>query len=72
MRNHDGHEVGLSPGQARFAEQHSAHAGMLTADGDREVFLYHDDAWATYRWLVDDSGRAIDAVTFRKTPQEVI
>ncbi len=62
----------LSPGQARFAEEHDARLGMLTADGHKEVFLYHDDAWATYRWLVDDSGQAVDAMTFRKSPQDTV
>ena len=59
----------LSPAQARFAEEHDARLGMLTADGQSDVFLYHDDPWATYRWLVDDSGHAVDAATFRKSPQ---
>jgi hypothetical protein len=68
MQNYDGREVRLSPGQQRFAEEHDARLGMGTPHSLKEVFLYHDDSWATYRWLVDDSGRAIDSMTFRKSP----
>ena len=71
MWNQDGDDVRLSSAQARFAVEHDARVGMLTPIGQNEVFLYHDDAWATYRWLVDDSGRAIEAITFRKSPEGV-
>ncbi len=68
MRNFGQSAVALSPGQARFAREHDASLAMPAAADRREVFLYHDDAWATYRWLVDDSGQAVDLVTFRKSP----
>jgi hypothetical protein len=69
MRNSDQHGVILSRGQARFAQEHKTSQAMPAAAGQREVFLYHDDPWATYRWLVDDAGHAVDLVTFRKSPR---
>jgi hypothetical protein len=43
---------------------------MSAADNDRMVFLYRDDQWIAYRWLVDDTGHSVDAVAFRKSPPE--
>jgi hypothetical protein len=34
------------------------------------VFLYRDDRWIAYRWLVDDAGHSVDFVAFRKSPPE--
>jgi len=62
------HDIALSLGQARFAEQHDAHVGLHNLGGEGEVFLYHSDPWADYRWLVDLEGRIVEAKTFRKSP----
>ena len=59
--------VGLSPGQAVFARDHDACAGQRGAGSRGAVFMYHDDLGSTQRWLVDVSGRVVDARTFRKS-----
>jgi hypothetical protein len=64
------YETQLSPGQARFALEHDAHAGMNTQHD--EVYLYREDLCATYRWVVDHAGRTLEAQTFRKSPPEPI
>jgi hypothetical protein len=55
----------LSAAQLRFAEHKRATPGVRgSADG---VFLYRDEPWATYRWLVDTDGRTLEATRFLKT-----
>jgi hypothetical protein len=61
------YDAGLSPEQARFAEEHDARPGIHGADAYRMVFLYHDNPAATYRWLVDSRGRPVDAEVFHKS-----
>ncbi len=62
----------MSSAQARFARDHGARVGISPANHERNVFLYREDPWATYRWLVDDTGQAIEAETFRKSPSDAI
>jgi hypothetical protein len=62
------YDIALSLGQACFAEEHDAHLGLHNIGGEGEVFLYHNDPWADYRWLVDLEGRIVEAMTFRKSP----
>jgi hypothetical protein len=59
---------GLSAAQASFAREHDARPGMHADDDDRMVFLYRNSPWATYRWLVDDAGRLVDATAFHRSP----
>ncbi len=61
----------MSPGQARFAREHDARRGVAAAGVAEEIFFYHEDPWATYRWLVDDAGRAVATETFRSSPRTV-
>ena len=56
----------LSDAQARFAANHGAHLGIGTASPDGMVYLYREEPWATYRWLVDRLGRAFDFDRFFK------
>jgi hypothetical protein len=63
-------EAQLSPAQARFALEHDAHLGISCCSERPEVFLYREDPWATYRWLVDRSGQLLESEIFRKSPQE--
>ncbi len=63
-------EIGLSPAQARFARLHGAGNRINRAIHPRDVFLYREEPWATYRWLVDDTGQTIESKTFRRSPCE--
>ena len=56
----------LTPGQARFAREHNALPGMHATHDERMVFLYRDNRCATYRWLLDESGEAVDTAKFRR------
>jgi hypothetical protein len=52
----------MTPAQRRFAEEHEATFGTRSCLDDRMVFLYHREAMATSRWLVDDGGHVMDSV----------
>ncbi len=69
MERTDTYETELSPGQARFALEHEAKSGVCCCE-TTEVFLYREEPWATYRWLVDRSGQVLDSEIFRRSPQE--
>jgi len=58
----------LNQAQALFAQEHGAHPG-LDSLGEQEgmVFLYREEPWATYRWLVDRQGEVADLERFFKS-----
>jgi hypothetical protein len=70
MGTTDRYETALSPGQARFAVEHDAHASVSCRVKEPEVYLYREAPWATYRWLVDRSGDLLEAEIFRKSPRQ--
>jgi hypothetical protein len=54
----------MSPAQRLFA--HSARA-TYGVRADRGTYLYRDEPWATYRYLVDGEGRTLQTTRFLKS-----
>jgi hypothetical protein len=53
----------LSPAQRQFAEARGAVPGLRAAD-PRMIFMYRKESARTFRWLVDQAGRAVDITFF--------
>jgi hypothetical protein len=66
MRSTVGENIELSEGQTRFACEHHARTGLVSLGGDGKVFLYYENHWADYRWLVDTDGQAVETTMFCK------
>jgi hypothetical protein len=54
----------LTGPQARVAAHNRAYP-LLPGDS-RSVFLYREESWATYRWLVATDGQVLETVRFLK------
>jgi hypothetical protein len=57
----------LTVAQQRFAQEHDAQVGYRAWDNDRRVFLYHEGAALTRRWLVDEYGQVVQTDVFGRT-----
>jgi hypothetical protein len=66
-RRHAAQE-GLTSEQLRFAREHRTTSDLPAGRGPGLVFLYRDEPWSTYRWLVDPSGRVLDFAALRRSP----
>jgi hypothetical protein len=54
----------LSVAQLQFAERERAQVGLRGSS--RGIFLYRQEPWGAYRWLVAPSGRAVEMTRFLK------
>ena len=67
MQEKAGSTVQLSQAQARFASEHDARVGLTAHDDQRDVYLYCDEEWATYRWRVDADGAPVEVTAVRRS-----
>ncbi|MDE3069771.1 MAG: hypothetical protein KGJ43_03490 [Acidobacteriota bacterium] len=50
----------LSAPQRRFASEHRAIPEVRPNSHEESVYVYRDEGWRTFRWLVSPSGKVTD------------
>jgi hypothetical protein len=56
---------GLSAQQHLFARDHRGIPEVRASWHDRAVYIYRDEGWRTFRWLVDPNGNVLDFISLR-------
>jgi len=58
---------GLSAQQHRFAQDHRAIPEVHASLHSQAVYVYRDEGWRTFRWLVDPAGQVLDFISLRQS-----
>ena len=60
----DPSSVELTLEQRMFAERQDAFPGQRAHHDHRSVFMYREDAFGAWRWLVDPGGHIVESERF--------
>lgn len=66
MPNVDHPSVELTREQRAFAERQHAVPGDCARHDHRSVFMYREEAFGAWRWLIDSSGHIVDSDRFSR------
>jgi len=58
--------AGATSEQHRFAREHGARLGPAAGPYGRLVFVYREEGWRTFRWLIDANGEVVDFVSLQR------